>query len=110
MAVSVWITEMYPKHGILAIGDVTINAKRKIMGVQLARQLNRHNYKMIIPKSAGEIDTDLQERIIDTMAHKYEQSSKFYQGCRGSEETILNKHRNYSRFKTTITNRVKREY
>jgi dUTPase len=111
MAVVVWITEMYPKHGVLAVGNVTINSEKKLMGVELIRQTNRHNYKVTIPKSAGAIDSDLREKIIDAMTSKYEQSSRFHQGGRGSEQTVLgNKHRKNLRFEAANSYHIRNYY
>jgi hypothetical protein len=97
MAVVVSIDELYPKHGVLATGEVIIDSGRRIRDVQLTRSLNSYSYKVILPKSARLIDSDLREKITDAMAYQYEAGGRKHSGRIGSEETILNniKRRNY---------------
>jgi uncharacterized metal-binding protein len=79
------ITEMFPKLGVLASGNVTINNVVKIRDVQLTSQNSRRKYKVIIPKSVGILGSELLEIITDVIIYEFEKGNKLLQGGKSHE-------------------------
>jgi|HigsolmetaAR203D_1030402.scaffolds.fasta_scaffold01953_7 DNA-binding cell septation regulator SpoVG len=83
MSVLAKITELNPKHNVLATAQVKIDGFGTIKGLQLLRNLNTGEYRIIFPIPEGrktpciEIsDVNLREKILDAVVAKYESRNR----------------------------------
>lgn len=77
-----WIVSRNPEHGVLAIGEVTIDSTIKIKGIRLLRNNRTNGYRVILPKLEGrksssiDVDKDILNKMVDSLAACYEKGAR----------------------------------